>query len=947
MHNMKKSYLFNLSICLSFYLLIGVNFSAIAQTPSEEFTISGKLLDGTNSEPVIGALITFQNTENPAEGPRGVISDVEGSFKLKLLAKPYIIEVRSVAYVTYNSEITVLGDQDLGTIALQVDVQVLREVVAEGKIPTVEQRGDTTSFNARAYKTRPDADAEGLLKKMPGMEIANGTVTAQGEEVQQVLVDGKMFFGNDATLALKSLPAEVIERIEVFDQLSEQSQFTGFDDGNTKKTLNIITNSKAKNSQFGKVYGGLGYDEKYIAGGNLNFFNGDQRISLIGLSNNVNIQNFAAQDLSGMTASASRSGGRGGRGGAGGGGRRGGNGGGGSFSANDFLVGQQQGIIQTNSFGLNFSDKWDKLDLSGSYFFNNTVNNASSLTEQEFFVEGLENQFYTETSDSKTEDYNHRINLRANYTINENQSLTFRPNINFQTNKQSATIFGENTLEGEMLSSTLNESQTDISSFNAANDITYRLKLNKPGRTISAGINTGWSGTDATNQLLAVTSSQESEADTLNQLAKQNNIGFNYSANVSLTERVFNNGMLQLSYQIGNQAEDADRTTYQLFSPELIVIDSSLSNVTNTDYMTQKAGLSYRMRNEKWNASFGLDYQYASLATETLFPEVNSLEKSFNNLLPNARVTYTINPESSLHFNYRSRTRQPRASQLQEVVVNTNPLSLSIGNNALEQQTDHSLITRYSHINADKSKTFIAFLYAGISDNYIGNSTFIATSDTLINNEVVLEQGGQLSSVTNFGNSYNARLFLTYGSYLPFLKSNLNLTTAANYSQTPGLVNGVNNLTENTTLSQGLVLSSNISERVDFTVGAKGSYTFSTNRISPNLENNYYVQTADITSYYSFTKNLFWENSVSYQQYFGLGEGLDESILLWNMGLGINFLKESRGQLKLSVFDLLNQNTNISRTITDAYVEDAQTNILQQYFMLTFTYNLRKFGREG
>ncbi len=945
---MKKYYLFYLSISLSFSLQMAVNVSAEAQSVAPAFTISGKLLDDSNKEPIIGALVTFQDIANPENEPLGVVSDVDGNFKLKLPAKTYQMEVRSVSYVIYKQEIVLKNDQDLGAILLKADVQLLREVVAKGKIPTAEQRGDTTSFNARAYKTRPDADAEGLLKKMPGMEIANGTVTAQGEEVQQVLVDGKLFFGNDATLALKSLPAEVIERIEIFDQVSEQAQFTGFDDGNTKKTLNIITNSKTKNSQFGKVYGGLGYDEKYIAGGNLNFFNGDQRISLIGLSNNVNIQNFASQDLSGMTASASRGGGRGGRGGAGGGRRGGGNGGGGSFSANDFLVGQQQGIIQTNSFGLNFSDKWNKLDLTGSYFFNNTANNASTLTEQEFFVEGLANQFYNETNKSTTEDYNHRINLRANYTINDRQSITIRPAISFQNNQQSATVFGENTLEGEMLSSTLNESETDISSYNVSNDLTYRLRLNKPGRTMSIGLNTGWSGTDATNQLVAVTrSQQESEADTLNQFAVQNNLGFNYSANVSFTERISKNGMLQLSYQLGNQSEDADRATYEMLSPEINQIDSALSNITETDYQTQKAGISYRVRNEKWNASFGLDYQYAALSTQTLFPELNNLDKSFNNLLPNARVTYTINPESSLRFIYRARTRQPSGSQLQEVLVNTNPLSLSIGNNALEQQTDHSLITRYSHINADKSKTFMAFLYAGISNDYIGISTFIASADTLINNDVVLERGGQLSSVTNFNNSYNARAFLTYGSYLPFLKSNLNLTTAANYSQTPGLVNAVNNLTENTTLSQGLVLSSNINDRVDFTVGTKGSYTFSTNRISPELENNYYVQTADLTTYYSFTKNLFWENSVSYQQYFGLGEGLDESILLWNMGLGVNFLKEDRGQLKLSVFDLMNQNTSISRNITDAYVEDTQTNILQQYYMLTFTYNLRKFGREG
>ncbi|MFQ3214556.1 MAG: hypothetical protein ACI9C9_002095 [Marivirga sp.] len=849
----------------------------------------------------------------------------------------YKLSTQAVGYLPYERVIAIIGNKDLGTLMLKEDIQLLNEVTTYGKIPPAEQKGDTTSFNARAYKTRPDADAEGLLMKMPGMEISNGTVKAQGEDVQQVLVDGKVFFGGDATLALKSLPAEVIARIEVFDQLSEQAQFTGFDDGNSKKTINIITNSKAKNSQFGKLYGGLGLEDKYIVGGNINLFNEEQRISLIGIANNLNIQNFASQDLSGMTSDNSS-----GRGGSRGGGRGRGGSGNGSANVNDFLVGQQNGIIGTNSFGINYADKWDKLDLSASYFFNKTSNQATSITKQNFFVSDSASQLYEENSQSVTDDYNHRFNLRGNYKINDKQSITFRPNVNFQTNDQKSTINGINSIDGEQLSATANNSETTIESFNVSNDLVYRLRLNKAGRTISVGLNTGWSGNKADNSLNALTEGRNT-IDSLSQYSQISNASFNYSANFSYTERIFQKAILQLNYTTGNQIENAERYTYDSFIEDSR-LDSGLSNVSKSDYQTQRLGAGIRFRNEQWNASLGLDFQYASLSNKISFPEVNLFAKNFTNVLPNARISYTLNNEASLRFNYRTRTRQPSIGQLQAVLDNSNPLSLTIGNSDLSQQVDHTFITRYSSIAADKSKTFIAFLYAGLSNNYIGNTTFISTSDTIIAPGVVLEQGGQLMSTTNFNQSINSRLFLTYGRYLPWLKSNLNLTTSGSYSQVPGIVNEAINMTENTAIGQGVVLSSNISNKIDFTLGTKGNYTFSRSSLQSELNNNYYQHTADLTAYWSFTAHVFWENSLSYQQYFGLSEDLDQPITLWNMGVGFNFLKENRGQLKLSVYDLLNQNNSISRVVTDAYVEDTQTNILQRYYLLSFTYNLRRFG---
>ena len=197
------------------------------------------------------------------------------------------------------------GVTDLGTINLLKQGKELADVTVVSKAPPVIQKGDTAQFSASQFKVNPDATTEDLIKKMPGITVdRNGTVTAQGEQVRKVTIDGKDFFGDDASAALKNLPSEVVDKIQVFDRLSDQAQLTGFDDGNSQKSINVVTKSGIKNGQFGRLYAGYGTDERYAAGGNISFFKGDRRISLVGNFNNINQQNFGSQDLLGLTSSA-------------------------------------------------------------------------------------------------------------------------------------------------------------------------------------------------------------------------------------------------------------------------------------------------------------------------------------------------------------------------------------------------------------------------------------------------------------------------------------------------------------------------------------------------------------------------------------------------------------------------------------------------------------------
>jgi hypothetical protein len=315
-------------------------------TAAESQSIRGKLLDLTESRPLSGATLSLRSIRDTND-VRNAVADSLGVFRFNALPQDsFFIIVRFIGYEEYRQIVSVtdsLPDVDLGTLFIPRSSTELTRVVVNSKTPPTQQKGDTIQYNASQYKVNPDATVEDLVKKAPGITVGqDGTVTAQGEQVRKVTIDGKDFFGDDASAALRNLPADIVDKIQVFDRLSDQAQFTGVDDGNSQKSLNIVTKSGLKNGQFGRFYAGGGTDKRYQAGGNVSFFKGDRRLSFVGLANNINQQNFGSQDLLGVTSTG---GGRGGQGG----GRPGGGGGG----QGNFQIGQQNGISRTNSIGVN------------------------------------------------------------------------------------------------------------------------------------------------------------------------------------------------------------------------------------------------------------------------------------------------------------------------------------------------------------------------------------------------------------------------------------------------------------------------------------------------------------------------------------------------------------------------------------------------------------------
>lgn len=924
-------------------LIIGFAVTCISIAGfSQNSVVTGVLKDSKDNSTLIGASAILLNTSDSSIY-KGNTADIDGKFNIaNVAAGNYIFKATYLGYNDYFQTIHVSGDTlKLPSISLQQSSKLLNDVVVNSKAPTAVQKGDTTQYNANSYKTNPDANAEDLVTKMAGITSQNGTVQAHGEDVKKVLVDGKPFFGDDVNAVLKNLPADVIDKIQVFDQLSDQAQFTGVNDGNTTKTINIVTKPGMKNGTFGRIMGGYGYEDVYKAGGNLNFFNGDRRISIMGLSNNINEQNFSAEDLTGVAS------GSGGGGGSRGGNRGGGGPGGGNNGTSNFLVNDKAGIATTNAFGINYTDKWSKnIEVTGSYFFNQSSTKTIQSTHRDYVLASDSGQVYDEASHSLVKNINHRANLRLEWKIDSSNSILFTPKFSLQQNNSNSLLSGDYKIGDSFLSTTTNENNANINAYNFSDDLLFRHKFNKKGRTFSVTLSSGMNSSDGENKLYAANHYYQDSAfiDLLDQKSLTNKKGTTLGSNFMYTEPIGDKSVIIANYTNTFQFNKSEKKTYNYIPADegYSSLDSGLSNQFDNEYVTHKGGLGYRYNDKKIQFNVNANYQVSLLNSKQSYPYLFYLEKRFENILPSAMFRYNFSTRSNLRIMYRTQTNAPSISQLQNVLNNSNPIQLSIGNPDLKQSFDNTLFLRYSLTNTEKATAFFAMLTGTYSNNYIASSTYLVDRDTVING-VQLVNGTQLTRPVNV-NGYNTiRGFISYAFPISPIKSIFNVTAGSSFTETPGMVNDRLNHSNSQNYNLAFNLTSNISKNVDFTISSNSNYTNSVNSLNPQLNNRYFNQNSRVKLNLIFLKHAVFNTELNHQYYDGLAEGYNPNFFLWNAGLGYKFMKNQQAEIRFSVFDILGQNQSITRNVTEIYIEDVQSNLLQRYFMLTFTYNIKVF----
>ena len=757
-------------------------------------------------------------------------------------------------------------------------------------------------------------------------------MSAQGEQVKSVLVDGKEFFGDDAAIALKNLPAEVIDKVQVFDKLSDQAQFTGFDDGNSQKTLNIVTKKGMNHGVFGNASFGYGTDDRYAGSLSLNWFNGARRFSLLGQSNNINQQNFSAQDLVGVSSGSG--GGQGGRGGG--------------SSSNNFLVGTQPGINTTNAIGLNYSEQIGKTKLTGSYFFNEQRSLNTSNSERTTFLSDTSAQVTNSYDDQTTDNFNHRFSFRIETQFDSANSLIITPKFGFQRNtlenSQLSRVANGDSLQ---LSATDNEGKSDRDGVNFSNSLLFRHKFAKRGRTFSANLNTSLSSRNSAGTLLADNNfllDTAAIATSIDQRSTGDNFTQNHGLQLNYTEPVSRHGQLQFSVAPSIQLSNAQKLTNDI-DPDTgdELLNNLLSNKADNTIQTLRGGVSYRYRSTGYMFNIGLDGQGSDMHSVETYPFDLTVDRSYSNLLPNAMFIRNWSKTTRLRIFYRTSVNTPSISQLQTVVDNSDPLKLSTGNIGLDQSYQHSLTMRFNALDSTKTKPFFALLSLQSQPGRISDVTFVPTSDSTLTGGTILPAGSQLTLPKNLDGYVSGRALANYGFPITAIKSNMNVNAGGSVERLPGEVNGAKSLTWNTNWNVGTVLSSNISQGVDFNIGYTANYNTARSDLRSTANNDYYEGQLTGKLTLNGLKGWLLENQVNYQQYIGLGAAYDQNAFVWNAAIGHKFLKNDALEFRVSAYDILNRNVSVTRDVSDTYIENTVTNVLQRYVMFSLRLNLSAF----
>jgi len=927
-------------------------------------SIRGKVIDTAGKQSMADATISLMDLKDSSSTGFTTVSD-KGLFEMKGIEEGrYRLLISFGGYQNVSRVFAITKEKpviDFGTVFMERKSTTLQEVIVER--PPISIKKDTVEYNASAFKTKPNEDVEGLLKKLPGVQVdRDGTVKSQGETVQKVYVDGKEFFGTDPKLATKNLTADMVESVQVFDDMSEQSKFTKIDDGSRQKAMNIKLKKDKKNGYFGKINLGAGTDSRYDNNLSFNRFKGNRQISVIGAVNNTNKQGFSFSDII-STMGGFGNGGPGGGGGIGGGGGQGGPGGGGPGGGIGQMVatrggiaglgfgGSSNGITSSISAGLNYRDSWgSKIDVSGSYFISHTKNNAvQNIFKQTFYPNDSTTNSYDDKV-SQNQNTNHRFNLRFEYRIDSMNSILYTPSFTVQHSDgysyDTSTVYSLKSQQQylALAGNTYNENNRDGISLN--NNLLYRRRLNKTGRTFTLGWSNAYNHSNGNGLNISPQVLFNPAGDTLSKYLSQHyrsaqtTSSDNNVISASYTEPLGKNKLLEVNYAYTNNQNNSDKKTnnYDTLTGNYEIPNPQQTNYFTNSFIAHRIGANYRLQEKKYNYQLGGSVQLASLESH-VFNNGSSkdsvIRRNYFNFNPNASFNFTPRAGQNLRLNYRGRTNQPSTSQLQNVLDVSNPQNIKTGNPDLKQEFAHNINLGYNRFVLANFQ-FIAF-----------NVNASLTQNKIVNSIDTLGKGVQITKPVNMNGAHNASVFFTYGKTMKKLKGgNINATTFVNYNRDVSLLYKENNYTNGWTVTQSLGINYN-HKQID--LGFNGSVAYNATRYSlqSNLNSQYYTQTYSPEFSYTFFKYLIAATDLDYTINSGLSAGYNQHVAYWNASLALQIFKKRDGEIKLGVYDILNQNKSLTRSTGDNYIQDTRTNVLSRYMMLSFTYNIRKGSQQN
>lgn len=908
-------------------------FLAIAITShSQTATLKGTVTDTVEKKNLTNTVIAV------LKKPDSILikfsrANKEGNPSIKGLdTGKYILMVTHPYCGDYFDEVEVKDGsvRDLGKIYLTPKSKLLAEVIIKTGTP-IRIKGDTVSYTADSFKVRPGANVEELLRRLPGIQVdRNGQITAMGERVKKVLVDGEEFFGSDPGIATKNLRADQVQEVQVFDKKSDQAEFTGIDDGVKDKTINL--KMKKKKGYFGKVEAGGGLKDMYNLDAMVNSFQAKRKLAGYGIISNtgqVNLdwqdaQNYGGGEIDGMTSGVSDDGGlyimfNGGE---------------------ENYSGGRNGIPTNWNAGLHYSNKFnkEKLSLNSGYKFSKV--NAPGVTTI------FSNTFLPDTSwtaNSTSNNFSsvnkHAFNLTLEENIDSANSLKWVTKFN-NNSTASRVDYNSETLNksGQFINNSIRNSDNNIDKDNVSSNLLWRHKFKKLSRTLSINSDFNWIQTKNDGLLYSLNNffinGTFDHRDTTDQLNIQDNESKSINTKIAYTEPIMKDVYLEFNYAIGYYNNNNERITNQKSSNGKYenIIDT-LSNSFVFNRLVNSPGANFRVNKKKFNLSFGASVSFSNFIEKNI-TDNNSIDYNYTNFFPKLSYTYKFKPNESFRFNYNGSTNAPSLEQLQPIRVNTDPLNIYIGNQNLKQSFRHNFNVGYNFYNVLKERNLWSSINLDVTQNAFVQSSLI---------DIV---GKRTYQTVNADGVYNMSIYSQYGFKIKGIKLGAGFGPTSNVSRNIDFVNGVKNITN--TFNYGIRLNFDRYVEKKFNFYFSPSLTWNHSKASVNSSANAEYWQIEGWAQGRFTLPHNFEFSTDAEVQVRQKDPRftkNNNYTKWNASITKRMLKENRLELTLGIYDILDQNRGYQRNFNSYSFTETYYTTLRRFWLVTVTWNISKNGK--
>ncbi|WP_047544942.1 outer membrane beta-barrel protein [Psychroserpens sp. Hel_I_66] len=915
---MKKFLFFIVSLCVS------LSFSQ-----SRSFKISGKILSEDNKEPLEAATVYLERVKDSSLVTY-TISDKDGLFEIneETYDEKLNLFIDYVGYQTYLKQVDINKEIiNIGTIELKIS-NALDEVVIKSRSPITIKK-DTLEFNVKSFKTKKDANVEDLLKQLPGVEVDEaGKITVNGKDVSKILVNGKPFFGDDPTITTRNLTKDIIEKIQITDTKTKSEAFTGEEGDKENKTINLTIKEENNKGVFGRVSAGGGTDERYELAGMVNFFDNDRRVSVLAGGNNTNSPGFSFGEIQkmfggGYSRSISSNG---------------------SFSIDGRSFGSGEGIVTSQNAGANYADVLsDKVEINADYFYSGSNSENETTIERENILP--DSRFFSDSrSRSLSDGQNHSANLGFDIELDSTFLININPSIKWSTSDRSFSEDEETRNEDDELtnqSTTSSFSQNDAKNFGTRIDLTKRF--GNRGAFVKFEMNTEYNTNESEDFLTSETNFFNSEEDDIIRDQFTDSDNENRTLTASATYRlpiIAKELFLDFEYRFRNDNRSNLRSTFDRDEVTNLYDNFNFDLSTDFEYLNQEntPTLKLSYRKEKWSTSFTTRYVFRTLENKDfLRPELN-IKRDFQALELRSYFNYRFSEKASMYTGYSLNNRPPSLTQLQPFQNVTNPLNTITGNPNLEPTNSHRIYMGYNAFDFQKKTGIYSYLSLNLNNNDVVSRT-IVDPETLKRTTTYANVNGNYNIYGNINYSKTVKT-----DSIRSIKFDIGMSTSLNRD-----VNFNNEVKYNsrvTSLTPSLGLRFTWNKVMELRPRYRLTFTKNTYDIPTFEDVNFARHDLDLNFTTYIPKNFEWINNIDFAYNPNVAPGFQKSAWFWNSTLAYSFLKD-QAIMTLKVYDLLNQNNNARRRATQNYIEDRQSTVLEQYFMLSFSWKFNSLGSKG